>query len=157
TPRKGDDCQLLLTRVPQAKRAGFEETKVDSGQVTSDIDSKFCSCVSRQWKFKMSRRCQMMSLTVAKFYLLNRPFSSVHGTRRRGLALFDHCKLPLPRASRAKQAGPEAAEIYSSQAMSVNLFAQQSDCTCIRSLLIAVVHGTTQRGLALVVSEAAET
>ncbi|KAH9393075.1 hypothetical protein TYRP_006180 [Tyrophagus putrescentiae] len=46
------------------------------------------------------------------------PSSAVHGTRRRGLAPLGHCKLPLPRASRAKRAGPEAAEVYSGQAMS---------------------------------------
>ncbi|KAH9401945.1 hypothetical protein TYRP_016514 [Tyrophagus putrescentiae] len=57
--------------------------------------------------------------------------SAVHGTRRQGLTPLDHCKLPLPRGSRAKRAGPEAAEVYSGQAMLANVFAQHSDCTCI--------------------------
>ncbi|KAH9407405.1 hypothetical protein TYRP_012222 [Tyrophagus putrescentiae] len=43
---------------------------------------------------------------------------AVHGTRRRGLAPLGHCKLPLPRVLRAERAGPEAAEVYSGQAMS---------------------------------------
>ncbi|KAH9393073.1 hypothetical protein TYRP_006178 [Tyrophagus putrescentiae] len=44
--------------------------------------------------------------------------AAVHGTRRRGLAPLGRCQLPLPRASRAKRAGPEAAEVDSGQAMS---------------------------------------
>ncbi|KAH9393081.1 hypothetical protein TYRP_006186 [Tyrophagus putrescentiae] len=58
-------------------------------------------------------------LTVAKRCRVSRRHSSaVHGTRRRGLAPLGRCQLPLPRASRAKRAGPEAAEVDSGQAMS---------------------------------------
>ncbi|KAH9405003.1 hypothetical protein TYRP_000837, partial [Tyrophagus putrescentiae] len=58
-------------------------------------------------------------LTAAKRCRVSRRHSSaVHGTRRRGLAPLGRCQLPLPRASRAKRAGPEAAEVDSGQAMS---------------------------------------
>ncbi|KAH9388391.1 hypothetical protein TYRP_023536 [Tyrophagus putrescentiae] len=68
--------------VPRAKRAGPEETEVDSGQVTSEIRDK--------------SNCENLA---------------VHDTWRRGLAPLVHFKLPLPRVPRAKRAGPEAAEV----------------------------------------------
>ncbi|KAH9401871.1 hypothetical protein TYRP_017286 [Tyrophagus putrescentiae] len=66
----------------RAKRAGPEETEVNSGQVTSEI------------RDKSSRKNLAM-----------------HNTWRRGLAPLVHFKLPLPRVPRAKRAGPEAAEV----------------------------------------------
>ncbi|KAH9393228.1 hypothetical protein TYRP_021918 [Tyrophagus putrescentiae] len=64
--------------------------------------------------------------------------AAVHGTRRRGLAPLGHCELPLPLASRAKRARPEAAEVHSAQAMSGEPPVKHS----------SAVHGTRRRGLA---------
>ncbi|KAH9388858.1 Glycine receptor subunit alpha-3 [Tyrophagus putrescentiae] len=77
---------IAKLEVPRAKRAGPEETEVDSGQVTSEIRDKV-----------------VLSPSVARL--------AVHSTRRRGLAPLVHFKLPLPRVPRAKRAGPEAAEV----------------------------------------------
>ncbi|KAH9409972.1 hypothetical protein TYRP_009720 [Tyrophagus putrescentiae] len=67
--------------------------------------------------------------------LLHMHSSAVHGTRRRGLAPLDYCKLPLPRGSREKRAGPEASETYCSQAMSV---------AGARLRIATLVHGGSQ-------------
>ncbi|KAH9402117.1 hypothetical protein TYRP_016691 [Tyrophagus putrescentiae] len=75
-------ARLKFARVPRAKRAGPEETEVDSGQVTSEIRDK--------------SNCENLAM---------------HDTWRRGLAPLVHFKLPLPRVPRAKRAGPEAAEV----------------------------------------------
>ncbi|KAH9402924.1 hypothetical protein TYRP_015688, partial [Tyrophagus putrescentiae] len=149
TPRKGDDCQLPLTGVPRAKRAGLEETKVDSGQVTSDIDSKLTTARSDvTWPVSTSVDEGLASETSICSTGLPHQCTAQGGEVWHFLTTVNfRCLEPREQNKR----GPRQRKF------TVVKRCRQSDCTCIRSLRIAVVHGTTQRGLALVVSEAAET
>ncbi|KAH9398508.1 hypothetical protein TYRP_018749 [Tyrophagus putrescentiae] len=125
-------CQLPLPRASRAKRAGPEAAEVDSGQAMSGIPQQ-CTAQGGEvwhllgtvnfrclWPRERSERGQRQrKFTVPKRCRVSRRHSSaVHGTKRRGLAPLGRCQLPLPRASRAKRAGPEAAEVDSGQAMS---------------------------------------
>ncbi|KAH9403779.1 hypothetical protein TYRP_014971, partial [Tyrophagus putrescentiae] len=90
-------AQFKFARVLRAKRAGPEETEVNSGQVTSEIRDKVVG---------KSQRCTRLASVDSSCKNL-----AVHNTWRRGLAPLVHFKLPLLRAPRAKRAEPEAAEV----------------------------------------------
>ncbi|KAH9391763.1 hypothetical protein TYRP_022611 [Tyrophagus putrescentiae] len=80
-----------------------------------------CGGSSAQLRAARSDVTWPLSTTDDEAQILSCVFSqqdSMNGTRRRGLAPLGHCKLPLPRVLRAERARPEAAEVYSSQAMS---------------------------------------
>ncbi|KAH9390922.1 hypothetical protein TYRP_006510, partial [Tyrophagus putrescentiae] len=85
--------------VPRAKRAGPEETEVDSGQVTSEIRDKRCTTHGGEvWHH----------LYTLNFRCLGSRERSERGPRRRKFKVYKRCR----------RAGPEETEVDSGQVTS---------------------------------------
>ncbi|KAH9404988.1 hypothetical protein TYRP_000822 [Tyrophagus putrescentiae] len=94
--------------VPRAKRAGPEETEVDSGQVTSEIRDKRCTTHGGEvWHH----------LYTLNFRCLGSRERSERGPRRRKFKVYKRCRVSR-RVLRAKRAGPEETEVDSGQVTS---------------------------------------